>query len=222
MTEGTIYGAPPSRAGRIAWLATELGLEFEMRPVDIMAGEHKKPEYAAINVLQQVPAFADADAAIGESLAITLYLTQKYKGDVSPRSLGEWAQAYQWTMIAAGIDPQVAPIMTHRIMLPPDRADATAVTKAMKSISKALAGAERHLAAGHEWLMGDRFTVADLNLSAAAWLLHFTGLSKDIGPHFAGWLERCLARPGAQANLKPPRAAPPEMVDRILKMLAEA
>jgi glutathione S-transferase len=221
MAEGIIYGMPPSRAGRIAWLAIELGVAFEMRSVDIMAGEHKKPEYAAINVLQQVPAFVDADAAIGESLAITLYLARKYEGDVCPSTLGEWAQAYQWTMIAAGIDPQVAPIMTHRIMLPADRADPTAVTKAMKSISKALAGVERHLAAGNDWLIGNRFTVADLNLSAATFLLHFTGLSNDIGPHFAKWLERCLERPGAQANLKPPRAAPPEMVDRILKMLAD-
>jgi glutathione S-transferase len=221
MANGIIYGMPPSRAARIVWLATELDMSFEMRHVDIMSGEHKKPEYAAINILQQVPAFVDDDAAIGESLAITLYLAHKYSGDVCPKSLGEWAQTYQWTMMAAGIDPQTAPIMTHRIMLPPDRADATAVANTMKTISKTLAGVERHLAAGHQWLVGDRFTVADLNLSAAVWLLHFTDLSKDIGPHFASWLERCLERPGAQANLKPPRAAPPEMVDRILKMLAD-
>jgi glutathione S-transferase len=143
MADGILYGTPPSRASRITWLASELGLNLDVRPVNIFAGEHKGPDYTAINVLQQVPAFADDDVAIGESLAITLYLARKHKGDACPQNLAEEAQVYQWTMIAAGVDGQTAPIMTHRIMLPEDKRDENAVKMAMRGIKRALAGAAR-------------------------------------------------------------------------------
>jgi glutathione S-transferase len=222
MTDGILYGTPPSRAARIAWLAQEIGLNLEVRPVNIMAGEHKSPEYLAVNVLQQVPAFADGDVSIGESLAITLYLARKHQGDACPKDLAEEGQIYQWSMVAAGIDPQMATIMTHRIMLPEDKRDDKAVAATMRALVRSLAGVERHLASGNNWLVGGRFTVADLNLAGAVNLLHFTGLSNDIGPAFAAWLQRCLERPGAAANIMKPMAPPPEMVDRIMKMLADA
>jgi glutathione S-transferase len=221
MAKATLYGAAPSRAVRVIWLASELGIDLDVNPVNIMAGEHKQPAFAAINVLQQVPAYTDDDVAIGESLAITLYLARKHGGDAAPQSLAEEAQMYQWTMIAAAVDAQTAPIMTHRVMLPEDKRDNRAVEIAMRGVSRALAGVERHLAAGNEWLVGDRFTVADLNLAGATALLHFTRLSADIGPHFAEWLGRCLERPGAKANIMPPMAPPPEIVERIMKMMAD-
>jgi glutathione S-transferase len=217
----TLYGTPPSRAARVTWLAQELGITLDVKPVNIMVGEHKQPEFAAINVLQQVPAYADDDVSIGESLAITTYLARKHGGDAAPQSLAEEAQVYQWTMIAAAVDAQTAPIMTHRVMLPEDKRDNAAADRAFRGIARALSGVERHLSAGNEWLVGGRFTVADLNLAGATALLHFTGLSGDIGQHFAAWLARCLDRPGAKANIMPPMAPPPEMVERIMKMLAE-
>jgi glutathione S-transferase len=221
MAIGILYGTPPSRAARITWLAAEIGVELDVRPVNIFAGEHKSPDYAKVNVLQQVPAFTDDDVAIGESLAITLYLARKHMSNASPQNLAEEAQIFQWTMIAAGIDPQMAPIMTHRVMLPEDKRDNKAVEKTMKALKRALAGVERHLSQGHDWLVADRFTVADINLAGAASVLHFTGLSGEIGPNFAKWLERCLGRPIAQANIMKPMAPPPEMVDRIMAMLTE-
>jgi glutathione S-transferase len=221
MSTNTLYGTPPSRASRVTWLASELGVELDVKPVNIMEGAHKSPEYTAVNILQQVPAFADENASIGESLAITLYLARKYQGDACAQSLGEEAQIYQWTMIAASADAQIAPIMTHRVMLPEDKRDEKAVATTMKALGRVLAGVERYLASGHDYLVGDRFTVADINLAGATSVLHFTDLSKDIGPAFASWLERCLSRPGAKANIMPPMAPPPHVVERILKMLAE-
>jgi glutathione S-transferase len=221
MSDNILYGTPPSRASRVTWLASELGIELEVKQVNIMEGEHKSPAYTAVNILQQVPAFADETVSIGESLAITLYLSRKYKGDVCAQSLAEEALVFQWTMIAASADAVIAPIMTHRIMLPEDKRDNKAVATTMKTLGRTLAGVERYLASGHEYLVGDRFTVADINLAGATSVLHFTGLSKDIGPAYAAWLERCLSRPAAQRDIKPPMAPPPHVVERIMKMLAE-
>jgi glutathione S-transferase len=221
MSKNTLYGTPPSRASRVTWLASELGIELDVKPVNIMEGEHRTPEYAAVNILQKVPAFADDDVSIGESLAITLYLARKYQGEVCAQSLAEEAQIYQWTMIAASADAQIAPIMTHRVMLPEDKRDEKAVAATMKALSRVLTGVERHLSAGNDYLVGNRLTVADINLAGATSVLHFTGLSKDIGTHYAAWLERCLSRPAAQRDIKPPMAPPPHVVERIMKMLAE-
>jgi glutathione S-transferase len=220
MTQGTLYGTPPSRASRVLWLATELGISLEVKPVDIFAGQHKTPEFASVNVLEQVPAFTDGTVSIGESLAINLYLARKHGGPVSGQNLAEEAEIYQWTMIAAGVDPQVAPIMTHRIVLPPDKRDEREAQKALRAVKRTLAGVERHLSRGNQWLVGGRFTVADLNLAAASQLLHFTGLAPDVGPSFAGWLARCLARPGAEQNFKPPMPPPPAILERLMKMMA--
>jgi glutathione S-transferase len=222
MPVGTLYGAPPSRASRVMWLAQEIGVELDVKPVNIMAGEHKSPEFAGINALQQVPAFSDGTVSIGESLAITLYLARTHPGDPCPKSPAEDAAMLQWTMIAAGLDPQMAPIMTHRVMLPEDKRDNCAVDMTMRGVKRALAGTERYLADGNEWLVGGRFTVADLNLAGATSILHFTGLAADVGSAFAAWLARCLDRPAAKAVMMPPMAPPPEMVDRIMKMLADA
>jgi glutathione S-transferase len=221
MAKDILYGTPPSRASRVTWLASELDIELDIKPVNIMEGEHKTLEFTAINILQQVPAFADADVTIGESLAITLYLARKHQGEVCAKSLAEEAQIYQWTMIAASADAQIAPIMTHRVMLPEEKRDDKAVAMTMKALGRVLAGVERYLEVGHDFLVGDRFTVADINLAGATSVLHFTGLSKDIGEHFAAWLARCLSRPAAQRDIKPPMAPPPHVVERILKMLAD-
>jgi glutathione S-transferase len=221
MSKNTLYGTPPSRASRVTWLASELGIELDVKPVNIMEGEHRTPEYAAINILQQVPAFADDNVSIGESLAITLYLARKYQGEVCAQSLAEEAQIYQWTMIAASADAQIAPIMTHRVMLPEDKRDEKAVAATMKALGRALAGVERHLSAGNDYLVGNRLTVADINLAGATSVLQFAGLAEDIGAHFAAWLDRCLSRPAAQRDIKPPMAPPPHVVERIMKMLAE-
>ncbi len=221
MAQDTLYGTPPSRAARVTWLATELGIDLDVKPVNIFDGEHKSDEYSRINILQQVPAFADDEVSIGESLAITLYLARKYQGDAAPKSLAEEAQVYQWTMIAASVDGQTAPIMTHRVMLPEDKRDEKAVQIAMRGISRALAGVERHLAAGNEYLVGGRFTVADINLAGATSLLHFIGLSNDIGPNFAAWLARSLERPAAKRDIIPPMAPPPHVVERIMQMMAD-
>ncbi len=222
MADGILYGTPPSRASRITWLSSEIGIELEMKHVNILAGEHKGKDYSEINVLQQVPAFADGDVTIGESLAITLYLARKHKGDACPQTPAEEAQVYQWTMIAANVDGQTAPIMTHRIMLLKDKCDEKAVQAAMRGIKRTLAGVERHLSQGNQWLLGDRFTVADINLAGACSILHFTDLSNDVGPVFAAWLARALDRPAAKRDITPPTAPPPEIAERIMKMMADS
>jgi glutathione S-transferase len=63
--------------------AEVLGVEYNFKPVDIMAGENKSPEYLAINPMHNIPAMVDGDFKMNESRAIAAYLVNKYGKDDS-------------------------------------------------------------------------------------------------------------------------------------------
>lgn len=68
--------SPPSRAVMI--LAKELGLELNLINVNMLAGDHKKDEYAKLNPMKQVPTLVDGDFVLAESRAILMYLVNQY------------------------------------------------------------------------------------------------------------------------------------------------
>ena len=74
----TIYGMAVTRAGRCLWAAEELGIDYTQKEVNMFAGEHKSPEFLAINPNGKLPALVDGDLALFESLAINLYLAETY------------------------------------------------------------------------------------------------------------------------------------------------
>jgi glutathione S-transferase len=72
-----LYGTPPTRALRAVWLLNELGLDYELLPVDLMQGEHLQQDFLALNPAAKVPVLVDEDRVITESAAIQLYLAEK-------------------------------------------------------------------------------------------------------------------------------------------------
>ena len=77
-----IYGMQPSAPCRIVEMTAEcLGLEYEFKMVDLMAGEHKKPEFLAMNPMHNIPTVKDGDFVMNESRAIAAYLVNKYGKD---------------------------------------------------------------------------------------------------------------------------------------------
>jgi len=79
-----IYGMDISAPVRIVMLACEaLGLEYELISVDLMAGEHLKPEYLKINPQHNIPSIVDGDFMLNESRAIIGYLANAYGKDES-------------------------------------------------------------------------------------------------------------------------------------------
>jgi len=74
-----IYGLQLSAPCRIVEMTAEvLGLEYEFKQCDLMAGEHMKPEYLAINPFHNIPSIKDGDFCLNESRAICGYLVNKY------------------------------------------------------------------------------------------------------------------------------------------------
>ena len=61
-----LYHAPRTRSGTVLWLLEEAGLPFELRKLDLAAGEHKRPDFLAINPMGKVPALVWDGTAVAE------------------------------------------------------------------------------------------------------------------------------------------------------------
>jgi glutathione S-transferase len=93
-----LYGAARSRASIVQWYLEELGISYEFVLLDLSAGEHRQPDYLAINPMGKVPAIVDGDFKLWESGAILLYLAEKH--GKMPSSLTEKSIVTQWVLFA--------------------------------------------------------------------------------------------------------------------------
>src|SRR5258708_34160874 len=97
-----LYEFPPTRSIRARWTLQEIGVPFESVNVDQTKGEHKKPEFLALNPAGKLPVLVDGDVVLTESVAIVLYLAEKHpEAGLVPRDAVERAHLYQWLLFAA-------------------------------------------------------------------------------------------------------------------------
>jgi glutathione S-transferase len=68
----------PTRSIRVRWTLQELGVDFEPIRVNLLAGENRRPEFLKINPAGKIPVLVDGDLVLTESVAIVLYLAEKY------------------------------------------------------------------------------------------------------------------------------------------------
>jgi glutathione S-transferase len=193
-----IYGIARTRAFRVLWIATERGLDYEHVPVEIGPAGARKPEYLAINPNGRLPAIDDDGFVLWESLAITLYLAKKH-GHLYPATLAGEAKAWQWSLWSVQEVDRGANIWSlHALRLPPEERDPLRLAEALKVLQGPFAVLDGALAGG-SYLLGDEFTVADLNVAAV--ISRVIDMDLTATPHLAAWLARCLDRPAARQAL---------------------
>jgi glutathione S-transferase len=195
-----IYGIARTRAFRVLWMATELGLDYEHIPVEIGTLGARQAEYLAINPNGRLPAIDDGGFVMWESLAINLYLAKKHStGKLYPSTLEGEARCWQWSLWAANeVDRTVSVWSLHALRLPPGERDQNILEQAIKQLTppfKVLNGA----LAAQPYLLGQEFCVADLNVAAVISRARKFDFSE--APHVADWLGRCLDRPNARRAL---------------------
>lgn len=207
----TLYGVYRSRASRPLWLLAECGTGFIHVPViqayrlkDARAADAAlntvSPDYLAVNPQGQIPAMEEDGLVLTESLAITLHIARRHGGLLGPQDGGEQALMEQWALFAATSVETPALEILYAIEAGGESQPETraAIAVSAEKLRRPLARLERHLAA-HDWMVGGRFTVADIN--TAECLRYAQGHSALIAefPQVKAWLERCQARPGFQA-----------------------
>ena len=215
----TLYGVTRSRASRAVWLCLEAGIAFEQVPViqayrlaDPTAPEAPlntaSPEFLAINPMGLVPALRDGDLVLHESLAINLYLARKAGAPIGPADLAEEGRMTMWSFWAATeVEPFAHEILQHRAYLPQARREPAKAAAAAARLRPRLAALDAHLAAS-TWLVGDRFTVADLNTAEVLrYASHEPGLFEPVA-QVQRWYEACQARPAYREMMRRREAEP--------------
>jgi glutathione S-transferase len=197
-----LYGFGPTRSLRALWTLRELGVEFDFVTVDMRRGEHRKPEFLAINPAGKLPALVDGDVVLTESIAIVLYLAEKHADrGLVPTRLDDRAHVYRWLMFAATeLEQPLWRIARHKNVYPADKRLPADIPLAEQDFRDMIPILERHLDA-REFLVGDRVTVADLVMGYTLDWANQVKLLEGF-PTCHAYMERLYTRPSA-----PPRIA---------------
>ena len=194
MSKPKLYGIAGSRAIRSIWAIEETGIDYEHVPVGF-GEDSKAAEYLAINPNGRIPALEDGDLILFESMAINLYLAKAYGGSLYPADPAAEALAIQWSVwgISEIEDLQIR-IALQKFFTPEDEQDPAVIAEAEASLARPFKVLDQHLN-GRDWLVGDAFSIADLNLAAVMSLLQMVEVDVSGYANLSRWANACYARP---------------------------
>jgi glutathione S-transferase len=189
----TIYGSPRSRTMRVLWMAAELSLDYRHVPLGFDDPVLKTADFLALNPAGAVPTIVDDGFALGESMAINLYLAKRHDpGGLYPDDPAAEASAWRWSLWAQG---HLEPFVQRDLLLAELRAAIAGPARA--AIAAALSVLDRQLA-DRAWLVDAGFTVADLNVAGVLSPSRSGELDLSSHAHVQDWLSRCYDRPAAR------------------------
>ena len=177
---------------KIRLLLSLLGIEYQLVPVDLMAGEHKQAAFLALNPKGELPLLEDGELRLFDSQAMLVYLAGRY-GDAHwyPDGPAERGRIQQWLSTASNevahgpAAARVARLFTRPIDYPA----AVAVAENLLAI------VEQQLA-GRDWLETGRVTIADVAMFPYLALAHQGDIDLQPYPAVRGWIARIKALPG--------------------------
>jgi len=187
-----LYWAPRTRSLRALWALEESGAPYERVRLDLSAGAQKSPEYRAINPMAKVPGLTDGPVSVAESGAICAYVAEACPDAGLAPPVGDPARGryLQWLFFSPGcIEPAFLVKATGAVVKPE--------TAGFGEFDRVFDVLEAAVQPG-PWLLGDRFTVADVLIGAD---LHFgMDIFKMVPerPVLRAYVDRCLARPALQ------------------------
>jgi glutathione S-transferase len=197
-----LYGFGPTRSLRALWGLRELGAEFEFEVVNLVDGEHQRPEFLRLNPAGKLPVLVDGDLVIPESAAIVLYLAEKYpQRKLLPADLKARGEVYRWVMFAmTELEQPLWRITRNTFLLPQEKRVPQDVPLAREDFTRMATVLEHHMQ-GRTFIVGDAITAADC---VTAYLMDWAneqGLLEGK-PNLQAYLKRMYDRPTA-----PPRIA---------------
>src|SRR5215475_4530770 len=190
-----LFGNPRSRAMRCLWMLEEIGQPYQLIEKSTRADDLQSAEYRQLNPNARIPTLVDGDLVLWESMAINLYLAQKYEGPMhcaSPEVLGLAAQWSFWAMLE--MEALLLDLLNHRAVLPEFARDPSSAERDKLLLGKPLA-VLNNASTGRDHLAGGEFSVTDLNVASILVWGKMGRLNLSPHPNVARWLDSCLTRP---------------------------
>lgn len=192
------YYAPMSSASPVHWALEELGVPYEKKQLDLKAGDAKKPEFLKVNPNAKVPVIVHDGTPIFESAAIQIYLGETFgveKGlfPAPGPKRGEAMQWIVWCNVSVG-DPLGRYFRNTSEFFPADQKNEKAAEAAKTELDAMLRLLDNALE-GKQYLVDNRFSLADLHI--ASWADYLAFAKVDLTPYksITAWKARCTDRP---------------------------
>jgi glutathione S-transferase len=197
-----LYEFPPTRSIRVRWTLQELGIDFEAITVNILAGEHLEPPFRQINPAGKIPVLVDGDFVLTESVAIVLYLADKFPQPrrLAPSESGQRAELNRWLLFTVTeLEQPLWRMARHGWIYPESDRQAGDIPIAQREFAQMAAVLDRHMT-DRQYVVGDSVTVADFVL---AYTLDWAGEEQLLGgfPRLRSYMERMYARPRAAPRI---------------------
>jgi glutathione S-transferase len=199
-----LWGVGTSRTLRAHWALHEFGLDYESKPILARSGETKTPQYTSLNPRQKVPLLQDGDFKIAESPAIAAYLSNTYgtpENALIPTNPRDYATWLEWCFYAATeLDATSLYVMRRHGDLKHIYGEAPlALESAAGYFAAQLRHAEQALQDGRSFLVGGRFTTADLLLTTClTWAVSY---QVPITAACHAYMERITSRPAYRTSV---------------------
>jgi glutathione S-transferase len=202
-----LYVFPPSpRAFKVMVIANYLGIETNIRPLDLIKGAQKTPQYAALNPNMRMPTLKDGDYVLWESSAIAQYLAgKKPDSGLFPKDERARLDVTRWQFWdVAHWDPACAVFLFENVVKPvvlkSGEPDPAALAKGGENIERAAKVLDAQLT-GKKFITGDTLTIADFCIAAPLNYVEMARLPLDPYREIKRWYAGMRALPAWQKTL---------------------
>jgi glutathione S-transferase len=182
---------------RVLLAAAALGIELEEKTLDFAKGEHKSPDYLALNPNGAVPTFVDGDFVLTESRSIMQYLAaKKPETGLLPKDEKGRADVTRWQFWdAAHFSPALGGLTYEKMIKPMmglGEPDEGKIKEALAGFRRFAAVLNSHLAT-RKFVVGDALTIADLTLASS--LMYSQAVDAPVAefPNIVSWFSRITA-----------------------------
>ena len=196
-----LYEFAPTRSIRARWTLQELGVEFEAITVNVLLGENRKPEFLSINPAGKLPALVDGDFVLTESVAIVLYLAEKYpQKNLLPTQSKQRADLNRWLLFTVTeLEQPLWRIARHTFIYPEAERLPADTAIARREFQQMAAVLESRMQT-RQFLVGDTVTVGDFVL---AYTLDWANEERLLAecPALLSYMQRMYGRPRAAMRI---------------------
>lgn len=205
----TLYHCRAARSFRPLWMLEELGLPYTLKVLPFPP-RVKAKEYLEINPLGTIPAFFDGDTRMTESAAICEYLAVRYGPTplaVTPDE-ADYGAYLNWLHFGEATLTFPQTLVLRYTRLEPEERRQPQVAEDYRRWFLGRLRIVRSILESRDYLVGNRFTAADVSVSYALLLASNLGIDEALEGSLAGYWARCSERPAFQRAVQAETEAP--------------